>query len=384
VFNYDITYSRNHISHFTITQTPESGPKRIWPQVFNVTLVYPNYRKDFKVNMNRETVELTEVKGEEKPLFILFDSDGLGYGLFPTDKSSMSRLFDLKSPLQRASTYIAAYENMLAGRYFKPEELLDIFTNGLTAENEELNLRLLTGYIQSIYWEFILPENRKSRAPKLESTLWDAMQQEKMPNNKKILFRAYQDIYLTAEARSNLYKIWQHQQPPTGVKLNEDDYTSMALSIALKSDTVTSIIKQQETRISNIERKNRLEFLMPALSLDPAVRDAFFNSLALQKNRQKEAWVTTALGYLNNPLRQSTSVKYLPKSLEMVEEIQRTGDVFFPQSWLGAIFGNYQSKEAYQIVKDFLQHHPNYNPKLKDKILQATDNLYRVQKELYN
>jgi len=66
----------------------------------------------------------------------------------------------------------------------------------------------------------------------------------------------------------------------------------------------------------------------------------------------------------------------------LVEEIQRTGDVFFPQSWLTAIFGNYQSKEAYQVVKDFLQTHPNYNPKLKDKILQATDNLCRAQKML--
>jgi aminopeptidase N len=120
------------------------------------------------------------------------------------------------------------------------------------------------------------------------------------------------------------------------------------------------------------------------LSLDQLTRDAFFSSLDQQKNRAKEAWVTTALSYLNSPLRQPASVKYLPKSLQLVEEIQRTGDVFFPQSWLAAIFGNYQSKEAYKIVTDFLQSHPNYNPKLKDKILQATDNLYRAQKELYN
>lgn len=110
----------------------------------------------------------------------------------------------------------------------------------------------------------------------------------------------------------------------------------------------------------------------------------FFNSLQQQKNRQKEAWVTTALTYLNHPLRQSTSIKYLLESLQLVEEIQRTGDVFFPQSWLGAIFSSYQSEEAYQVVDDFLKAHPNYNPKLKDKILQATDNLYRAQKQMGN
>lgn len=384
VFNYDIEYKHDKISHFTMTQTPENGEKRIWPQVFEVSLIYRSYRRDLKVNMNKASASIVDAIGADRPLFIIFNSNGLGYGLFPTDKTSVDRLFDLKSPLQRASSYIGMYENMLAGRFFKPEELLKIFISGLNSEKDEMNLRSLTGYIGNIYWEFMLPSARQSMATSLESALWNAMQQETQPNNKKILFRAYQEIYTTAEARANLYHIWQQKQPPVGVKLNEDDYTSLALSIALKSDTVTSILKQQEARITNIDRRNRLEFLIPAVSLNPAVRDSFFVSLQQLKNRQKEAWVTAALGYLNNPLRQNTSIKYLPKSLEMVEEIQRTGDVFFPQSWLASIFGSYQSKEAWQIVKDFLDHHPNYNPKLKDKILQATDNLYRAQKQLYN
>jgi aminopeptidase N len=121
---------------------------------------------------------------------------------------------------------------------------------------------------------------------------------------------------------------------------------------------------------------------MPALSLNVRERDEFFFGLANQKNRAKEAWVTTALAYLHHPLRQNTSIKYLPKSLELVEEIQRTGDIFFPQSWLSAVFGNYQTKQAYQTVTEFLNQHPKYNPKLKEKILQSTDNLYRAQKML--
>lgn len=210
------------------------------------------------------------------------------------------------------------------------------------------------------------------------------MEQQTQPNNKKILFRAYQEVYLSATAKSNIYTIWKQQQPPAGVKLTEDDYTSLALSIALKSDTATSVLKQQQARITNVDRKERLAFLMPALSLDVQERDAFFNSLKDRKNRQKESSVVTALAYLNHPLWQNTSVKYLSESLGLVEEIQKTGDVFFPQSWLAAIFGNYQSEEAYQIVKTFLANHPDYNPKLKDKILQSTDNLYRAQKLVNN
>jgi aminopeptidase N len=38
----------------------------------------------------------------------------------------------------------------------------------------------------------------------------------------------------------------------------------------------------------------------------------------------------------------------MPQSLELVEELQRTGDIFFPQSWLSAAFGSYQTKKAWR------------------------------------
>jgi aminopeptidase N len=384
VFDYNISYAGNKISHFTITQHAEFGEARSWPQAFNITLVYPDHSQNLTVNMVGDKLDLKTAEGLTKPTYVLFNSNGMGYGLFPTDKNITASLYNIASPLQRASAYIAAYENMLAGRYFKPNELLQLFTKGLTVEKNEMNLRMLTSYIGSIYWEFMLPADRQQMAATVEQSFWTAMQQQTPVNNKKILFRAYQDVYLTNEAQSNIYNIWQQKQPPVGVKLTEDDYTSLAFSVALRSDTVTHILKQQEDRINNTDRKKRIEFLMPALSLDVQERDAFFNSLADRKNRAKEAWVTAALSYLNHPLRQSTSIKYLPKSLDLVEEIQRTGDVFFPQSWLGSILSSYQSKEAAQIVNDFLKAHPDYNPKLKDKILQSSDNLFRAEKLLGN
>ncbi|MES2061049.1 MAG: M1 family aminopeptidase [Bacteroidota bacterium] len=382
VFDYSIAYRGGQIGKLTITQHPETGEPRIWPQTFSITLVYPNRNQNVTVNMNSETLTLKAAEGLDKPSFILFNSNGMGYGVFPADRAMNDQLFTLNSPLQRASAYINAYENMLSGRNFKPSELLKLFAQGLAAEKNEMNLRVLSGYITNIYWEFISPQERPAYTTLLETATWAAMEKQTAPNNKKIMFGAYQNMYLSDAAGKQIYQIWQHQQAPEGVKLTEDDYTSIALSIALKSDTATTVLQQQRSRITNTDRQERLTFLMPALSPKVADRDTFFYALADRRNRQKEAWVATALIYLNHPLRQNTSIKYLPKSLALVEEIQRTGDVFFPQSWLGAVFSNYQSKEAYKTVTDFLNSHPNYNPKLKDKILQATDNLYRAQKML--
>lgn len=62
-----------------------------------------------------------------------------------------------------------------------------------------------------------------------------------------------------------------------------------------------------------------------------------------------------------------------------MEEIQLTGDIFFPKNWLTSSLGNYTSKEANDIVQEFLNNHKNYNPILLKKLLIVADNMDRAQ-----
>ena len=315
------------------------------------------------------------------PLYIVYNANGMGYGLFPVEKSlTPDHIFSLKSPVQRASVYINLYENMLNGRGYTPSGLVDLFEKGLQRETEETNLRLITGYLSKIYWVYVKPAERTTRSAALEQSLWAAMAQPVSANIKKILFDTYQSIYLSKDAAKRMHSIWGTQTPPPGVKLSEDDYTSLALTIALKNDTATHVLKQQQARIKNEDRKKRMDFLMPALSANVAERDAFFNTLKDRKNREKEVWVTTALTYLHHPLRQNTSIRYVPQSLDLLEEIQATGNIFFPLSFISATLTNYQNKEVADMVNAYLKAHPQLNPKLKGKLLQGADNVFRAQK----
>jgi len=65
-------------------------------------------------------------------------------------------------------------------------------------------------------------------------------------------------------------------------------------------------------------------------------------------------------------------------SLELLQEIQTTGDIFFPKRWLDVTLGNYSSDSAVNTVKTFLDERPVYNQQLKMKILQASDDLFRA------
>ncbi|QCR21513.1 M1 family aminopeptidase [Pontibacter sp. SGAir0037] len=378
-FDYQLEYKDKEITSLTITQKGEDGSDRLWPQLFEVALVYKDHVEEITVNMHEKQVLVKEAAGRPRPLFILFNSSGQGYGQFPVDLNNLAAVSGLKDPVMRASAYINMYESMLNGRDITPTVMRTFTLEEAAKETEELNQKLLLGQLQDVFWQYTLPQERKELGAKLESSLWAAMLQQKAPNARKLFFKAYQQLATTKEAQDKLFQVWKKEQAPAGVTLTEDDYTSLALALAVRNFP-GPVLEEQLLRIKNPDRQNRLRFLMPALSPDPATRNTFFASLKQRENREKEAWVTTALAYLHHPLRAETSQQYLQESLELLEEIQLTGDIFFPANWLQSTFGSYQSSEAAESIRTFLQQNSDLNPKLRAKVLQAADGVFRAEK----
>lgn len=330
-------------------------------------------------------VHLPQAKGKKVPTCVFLNSTGDGYGLFSIHDSTIACLLadslHRLGPVTRAAVYIDLYENMLAARGISPQQLLAFDRQALAHEPEELDLNILLDQLSSIYWRFLTPAERVTLAAGLEKSLWEAMSTVTAGNERKLLFRTYSGIVGSREGQERIYHVWKDQQPPAGVKLSEDDYMGLAAGLALRNYPGTpDMLQEMLERIGNTDRRERWRFLTTVLSSDTSVRDSFFASLHDPVVRRKEAWVLAALSYLHHPLRTGYSEKYLPATLDWLEDIQRTGDVFFPQSWLQTSFSYYQSASAAKIVTDFLQRHPGYNPRLKAKLLQATDNLFRAQK----
>ncbi|MCF3107392.1 M1 family aminopeptidase [Niabella sp. CC-SYL272] len=381
VFDYRASYDTagNQITGFTLSQQPEFGRNRVWPQRLDISFYYEGMVRTITVSDSMAGQEVPRATERKRPLFIQFNASGMGYGVWPVDTAMLPHLFTIENYVSRASAYITLYENMLNGRYNTPAQLLQLFADGLHKETVELNMRLLTGYISSIYWNFMPPQQRRQWTGRLENSIWSALQQQKNPNNKKILFGCYQSVFETEPALARLYAIWYSQDPPADVVLKEEDYTNLAFALALRDQKSDSILQQQLRRVKDPDRIQRFRIIMPALSRGAAVRDAFFAGLKKRENRSNESAVGAALGYLHHPLRQPAAEKYLEQTLELLPEIQRTGDIFFPGNWIQSSFGSYQSASAYEIVSRFLQTHPQVDPHLKAKILQGTDNLRRAR-----
>jgi aminopeptidase N len=118
---------------------------------------------------------------------------------------------------------------------------------------------------------------------------------------------------------------------------------------------------------------------MPALSADPAEREQWFLSLRDVANRRREPWVLEGLNYLHHPLRADASKKYVQPSRELLWEIQKTGDIFFPKRWLDATLGGHASTDVAATVRRFLDTLPaGYPERLKHITLQSADELFRA------
>ncbi|MET0394558.1 MAG: M1 family aminopeptidase [Chitinophagaceae bacterium] len=380
VLSYRMDYRGNKLHSFILTQKPESGTAAIWPQFFTVAFIYKDHIDELPVSMQAGSIELTGAAGKEKPLAVIVNSSGEGYGVFPVDTAVLTHLTLLTDPVMRASVYISLYENMLNKTAITPAALLQFYMQNALQEKEELTLRVVIRQMSTIFWRFLSPDQRIRLTPALEEKIWKAVMQETVPGRKKVLFSLYQSVALSDAAKGRLYAIWKDRQPPANLILTDDDYITLAMELAVRDFSEKGILNTQLSRISDADRKSRLAFMLPALSPDSRVRDSFFVFLQQKENRRKEEWVTTALGYLHHPLRTATSIRYLAASLELIEEIQATGDIFFPAGWLHATLDGYQQPEAAKIVTAFLDTHKNLNPKLKAKVLQAADELFRAKK----
>lgn len=111
------------------------------------------------------------------------------------------------------------------------------------------------------------------------------------------------------------------------------------------------------------------------------MRAQFFESLKDVANRRREAWVLEAARYLHHPLRAADSARFVIPALDLVREIQRTGDIFFPKRWADATLSGYQSAEVAGEVRAFINGLPgDYPPRLRWVLLASADPLFRAAK----
>ncbi|WP_343593173.1 M1 family aminopeptidase [Flavobacterium sp.] len=280
IFTDKIEYdSKNKIKKFEIAQQAEDKSGNIWPQVFQIGLIYAEDVKVLATNINDKNTVVKEAEGLEKPLAVVYNYNGFGYGVFPLDGNNLNYISSLKDEVARASSYSNFFENTLIGNV-SPEKAFDCFLKGIQSEENELVLRIASNSLNTIYWRFFTEEQQNKVQKQLLGILYERLQANLSANIKKTLFGLFSSVAYSDSGKASLYKIWNREVSISGLKLNEDDYTNMAMNLAIfKHEKADEILEKTRTSISNPDKKKRFEFLLPSLSKDESVRNAFIESL---------------------------------------------------------------------------------------------------------
>jgi aminopeptidase N len=372
-----------------MTRDPRTQRGLTWTQDIQVALGYVDRIQLIPVRLSGNRTEVAAARGLPAPLFVLPNGGGLAYGELHLDKTSLAwlaeKLPEIHDALTRGSAWVTLWDAVLDAE-LRPDRFLDLTIAALPREDNELNIQRILSCLEQTDWKFVPESIRTARAPAVEQTLRDGLAKASTTSLKSAYFSALRDVAVTPPTLGWLTRIWSGEESISGLALAETDFIVLAQELAVREvPGWRTILQQQIDRTQNPDRKARLQFVAPALSSDQADRDRFFASLADVNNRRHEPWVVDSLRYLHHPLRAQASLKYVNPSLNLLQEIQRTGDIFFPKRWMDATLSGHRSLEAARLVHGFVDRvPPSYPDRLKRIVLSSADDLFRASGERIN
>ncbi|MBI2071930.1 MAG: ERAP1-like C-terminal domain-containing protein [Gemmatimonadetes bacterium] len=370
------------LASLALEQADPTNRGRVWNQQLGVMLLLPDSVRRLTVRLARRAATVERARGLPLPQAVFPGADGVAYGRFDLDSTSLARLIaalpDLPDPLARGVGWVTLWDALLEGSV-PPAAVLGRLLEAFPNELDELTTQRMLGYLADAYWRFLSDAARRSWAPRIEEALWAGVQRAEPRTLKAAYYRTFVTTALTEPAVARLRRLWMGRDSVAGLPLSENDLTRLALELAVRGTADWErMLDTQRTRIRNPDRRAQFDFVRPSLSPVEAVRDSVFASFRAPKNREHEPWVLEALSYLHHPLRARQAERYILPSLELLAEIQSTGDIFFPARWLDATLGGHNTPAAASIVRGFLDRERDYPARLRAKILQSADPLFRA------
>ncbi len=348
----------------TLTQSDPYGRSLVWKQGFNIGYVDGDGKFcQQPIYMDGGEIDLSSRYG--KGLFL--NSNAEGYGQFALDDQALTMMSGAWETMRnddkaRYAAVLNLYENFHLGN-ITAGKLINVLLDFLSHENNELIASTTCTFINNLTG-CLNPNDRAAT----EGRLYELTQQHGLQSVRQTLLRQLSLKAVSPQVLNNLYDIWEKQEASF---LNNRDYMRMANHLAIMfPERWQDIIAMQHSRLTTDDERREFGFVSRACTPDADVQQQLFNDLLKVENRRVEPWARTMLALLNDPVREPLSNRYLVPGLDVLEEIQRTGDIFFPGYWLSSLLDGHHSSQAVDIVNTWLDNHPMLAPALKNKVME--------------
>jgi aminopeptidase N len=315
-----------------------------------------------------------------RPTFVFANADDYAYALVLPDERTVAwldqNISSVKDSFLRAMLWGALWDLVREAR-LDPARFAALALRELPTEPDEQIVGGVLGRVGRAVAAYLPAARRDSSLASVEQALRRGFANPEQPYGIR---KPYLDTYIrvagTASSLAHLDALLDSTEA-AGAPLRAPTRWAIVTALVERGAPTAARRLQQEARSdSGSEGKRRAFVAGAAMPNAESKRDYFQRYFA--DEALNEDWVTASLDGFNSVRQSELTRPYLIPALDSLKWIQTNRRIFFLGTWLSSFLEGQTSAESLVSVDRFLQEHASLPRDLREKILQAEDELTRT------
>jgi len=383
VIDQGVTVAADGRTRVVLRQRPAQtlSGKGPWPIRTSVIVGQPDGRLvRLRVTLDADSTVVPLPAGTAPPTFVYANADDYAYALVLPDERSVhwleENISSVKDSFLRAMLWGALWDLVREAR-LDPARFSALALRELASEPDEQIVAGVLGRVGRAIVAYLPAERRDSAQATVEKLLHRGWADPDRPYGIR---KSYLDTYIrVAASPSALARL--------DATLDSTDAAGAPLRAPTRWAIVTALIERKapsaerrfehESRADSGSEGKRRAFVAGAARPGAGVKKEYFRRYFADESLNED-WVTASLDGFNTVRQSELTRPYLIPALDSLRWIQSNRRIFFLGSWLTSFLDGQTSAESLTAVDKFLSDHADLPRDLREKILQAEDELART------
>lgn len=384
IISQHVRVERGRIASLRLTQRPAQpalSGSEAWPLTLQLRLHYVDRAPVLlRVDVNTHDTDVPAARGLPAPAFVYANDGDYGYAVVLPDSASVSwltrELPSVRDDLLRAQLWGALWD-LVRDAQLDPRRYVAAVLRGLPLERDEQIAASLVSRAVTATQRYVPAAGRDSLAAVLRATLAAGAQDARLPyGQRKAQFDAWVSLARDVPSLDSLRR-WVTRDSVWGLPLRAPTQWSLVQQLVARgAGDHAALIADMRRRDASTEGA-RQAFVAEAARPDSASKATLFARWFGDATLNEE-WVTSSLRTFFDGDQALLTAPYVVPALDTLPWIQQNRRIFFLGSWLSAVMGGQRSAEALREVDAWLAAHSMLAPDLRQKVLQARDELERT------
>jgi len=366
-----------------LRQTPAQtlSGKGPWPIRTSVIVGQPDGRLvRLRVTLDSDSTVVALPAGTATPTFVYANADDYAYALVLPDERTVQWLEEnissVKDSFLRAMLWGALWDLVREAR-LDPARFSALALRELPTEPDEQVVAGVLGRVGRAIVAYLPAERRDSALATVEKLLRRGSADPDRPYGIR---KSYLDTYIrvagTPSAVAHLDALLDSTEA-AGAPLRAPTRWAIVTALIERKAPSAERRLEREARADSGSEGKRRAFVAAAARSDAEVKKDYFRRYFADESLNED-WVTASLDGFNSVRQSELTRPYLIPALDSLRWIQANRRIFFLGSWLTSFLDGQTSAESLTAVDRFLSDHADLPRDLREKTLQAEDELART------